>query len=125
MNASSNETNTMDEPALETVLLAVGGRDEARVNELVRTVREVTSPSTSRVVLVHLFDRSSHQETVKNVSDSGDAYVEPDELASQMPVVQSIADRIEELPVDCDVRATTSKKGWGSSGSPRIRTPTA
>ncbi|QRV17672.1 universal stress protein (plasmid) [Haloterrigena salifodinae] len=109
----SNDRGSTDPFGLETVVLAVGGRDENRVKRLVDVALQITTPERSKVVVVHVFDKDSYTETVQSISNTGDEYIEPDELASQMAVVQQITDRLAENSIDCDVRATTGRKGQG------------
>ncbi|WP_408960405.1 universal stress protein [Natrinema sp. 74] len=111
MNAHSDDTT--DDIGLETILLAVGGRDESRVDALATAVKRVLSPTTSEVIIVHVFDRDSYNETIKNVSDTANERIDPDRLAARMSVVRELTDRLEEEPITCDVRATTGRKGEG------------
>lgn len=113
MNAASNDRDSTEPFGLETVVLAVGGRDEDRVERLVDVATQITSPERSTVVVVHVFDKDSYTETVQSISEQADEYINPDELASRMNVVQELTDRLAERSIDCEVRATKSGKGEG------------
>lgn len=107
------DRDSADPFGLETVVLAVGGRDENRVERLADVALQITTPERSEVVVVHVFDKDSYTETVQSISSRADEYIEPDELASQMTVIRSITDRLAENSIDSDVRATTGRKGQG------------
>ncbi|ADB63215.1 UspA domain protein (plasmid) [Haloterrigena turkmenica DSM 5511] len=109
----SNDRGSTESFGLETVVLAVGGRDENRAEKLVDVALQITSPGHSEVVVVHTFDSDSYTETVQSISSTADEYIEPDELAAQMDVVQGITSQLTENDIDCDVRATTGRKGQG------------
>ncbi|MDG5761675.1 universal stress protein [Natronococcus sp. A-GB1] len=109
---TSSDTSSEDKPTLETAVLAVGGRDEERVADLVDTVKEVVTDN-SQVIVVHVFDTESYTETVENIANKGGEYVDPDKLAAQMSVIQAIIGLFEENAINYDVRATTENKGDG------------
>lgn len=113
MNADSADGADSDASELETILLAVGGSDENRVDDLIDAVKEIALPVDAAVTVVYMFDSDSHKETIQNISKNPDEYIGPNELASQMTVVEAIADRLEEASIDYEVRATTGTKGDG------------
>ncbi|WP_323173611.1 universal stress protein [Natrialba sp. PRR66] len=113
MNGDSADSDSFDPVGLETVLLAVGGSDESRVNNLVGAIEEIAPPADATVIVVYMFDSGSHEETVQNITETADEYIDPDELASRMTIVKSITDRLEGVLIDYEVRATTGTKGNG------------
>lgn len=98
---------------LETVLLGVSGRDDARVDALADAAAEIAAPSDATVVIAHVFDRGSYRDAVEQLLDADDGSIEPDELASRMTVTREIIERLERDAVDCEPRATTGRNGEG------------
>lgn len=111
MSAHTAERTNANE--LETVLVAVGGRDDARADALVDAVRAVAAPSDARVVVAHVFDTDSYRETVERMLGTDRGHIEPDELAARMTVTRTITDRLEAESIDCTARATTGTSGEG------------
>ena len=103
-----------DTTGLDTVLLGVGGRDDARVDALVDAVREIASPSDTTVIIAHIFDRDSYKDATEQLLDTESREdIEPDELAARMTVTQAVIDRLEMEAIDCEPRATTRTSGEG------------
>ncbi|AHB68126.1 universal stress protein (plasmid) [Haloarcula hispanica N601] len=106
-------TAATDTRGLETVLLAVGSRDDARVDTLVDAVTEVTVPTDATVIIAHVFDPDSYREAVEQLLETPDENIDPDELAAQMSVTQEIIDELEAESVTTVPRATTGTSGEG------------
>lgn len=113
MNGGSETTDSSNVSGLETILLTVGGSDENRVDALIDVIKEIAPTTDSTVIVVYMFDSDSHEETIQNISRTSDEYIDPDELASQMTLVEAIAEQLEEVSIDYEVRATTGTKGDG------------
>lgn len=110
---NTDTADCVDTLGLETVLLGVGGRDDSRVDGLVKTVQEIASPSDATVVIAHIFDRGSYKDAIEQVLDTDEKDIDPDELASRMTVTQEIIDNLEAEAIDCEPRATTGTSGEG------------
>jgi nucleotide-binding universal stress UspA family protein len=109
-----NDVTTMtDTRGLETVLLAVGNRDDTRVDALVDAVREVAVPTDATVVIAHVFDSNSYREAVGQILEAPDEDIDPDELAAQMSVTQEIMAELKADPVSTVPRATTGTSSGG------------
>lgn len=113
MCVNSPSMDSADMHGLETILLAVGGRDETNVDTLLKPVREIASPKYSTVIITHIFDTSSHKEAVKQIANTEDGDITPDELVSQMTVTQEIANQLEEGAINYEPRATKGTSGEG------------
>ncbi|MBX0349930.1 MULTISPECIES: universal stress protein [Haloarcula] len=98
---------------LDTVVLAVGNRDDTRVTALIETVCEIASPENTRVIIAHVFDAQSYKEVVEQMLDTPTAEVKPDELAARMAITQEITDQFEQRAIECEPRATTGTSGEG------------
>jgi nucleotide-binding universal stress UspA family protein len=109
----SDVTATTDTRGLETVLLAVGNRDDTRVDALVDAVRDIAVPTDATVIIAHVFDSNSYREAVEQLLESPDEDIDPGELAAQMSVTQEITAALEADPVTTVPRATTGTSGEG------------
>lgn len=110
---SADTADPADATGVETVLLGVSGRDDARVDALVDAAVEIAAPSDATVVVAHVFDRGSYRDAVEQLLDAEAGDIDPDELASRMTVTREILDRLERDAVDCEPRATTGTNGEG------------
>jgi len=104
---------TTEVSGLETVLIGVGGRDDARVDALVDAVRAVAGPSDATVVIAHVFDTDSYRDAVERLLDTDSGEIGPDELAARMSVTREISDKLEDDSIQCEPRATTGTSGDG------------
>ncbi|RDI70728.1 universal stress protein [Halopelagius longus] len=110
---SANTADRTDATGLDTVLLGIGGRDDARVDALVDAVRETAGPTDATVVVAHVFDKESYRDAVEQLLDAEGGTIEPDELASRMSLTREIIERLERDGIDCEPRATTGTSGEG------------
>lgn len=109
----NEDTREQSQHSLETVLLAVGNRDDTRIDALVETVQEIASPRTTQVVIAHVFDANSYREVVEQMLDAPTDDIDPDELAAQMTITQQITDHFETSGIECEPRATVGTNGEG------------
>ncbi|MBV0903052.1 universal stress protein [Haloarcula salina] len=110
---STDVPGSANAAGLETVLVGVGGRDDARVDALVDAIRAVAGPSDATVVIAHVFDTDSYRDAVERLLDTEGGDIGPDELAARMSVTREISDRLEADSIDCEPRATTGTSGEG------------
>ena len=110
---SAEPTAERSSAGLETVLLAIGGRDGTRIDSLVTTVREIAPPNDATVVIAHVFDNGSYREAVERILDAETADIEPDELAAEMGVTRGVTEELADDSIDCYARATTGIRGEG------------
>ncbi|ESP89377.1 universal stress protein [Candidatus Halobonum tyrrellensis] len=112
MSVNASETGEATGTSeLETILLAVGGTDGARVDSLVEAVREVAGPTGARVVVAHVFDPATYDDTVDRVvgTDRGD--IGADELAARMTVVRDVQKRLAAEGVEAEARGAVGNRG--------------
>ncbi|MFC6825883.1 universal stress protein [Halopelagius fulvigenes] len=110
---SADTADRTDATGLETVLLGVGGRDDARIDALVDAVGEIAAPCDATVVVAHVFDKGSYRDAVEQLLDAEGEDIDPDELASRMTVAREVIERLERDGIDCEPRATTGTSGEG------------
>jgi len=106
-------TATTDTRGIETVLLAVGNRDDTRVDALVDAVKNVAVPTDATVIVAHVFDSNSYREVVEQMLETTNGTIEPDELVGQLTVTQEITEQLEAESVTTVPRATTGTSGEG------------
>lgn len=105
--------DSADMYGLETILLAVGGRDETNVDTLLKPVREIASPEYSTVIITHIFDTNSYKEAVERIANTEDGNVTPNELILQITLTQEIANQLEEGAINYEPCATKGTSGEG------------
>ena len=114
MSTNTLETvETTETNELETVLLAVGGTDGARVDALVDAVRQVADPTGARVVVAHVFDPASYDDTVDRIIGTETGDIGSDELAARMTVVREVQRRLGAEGIDSDARGAVDSRGDG------------
>lgn len=109
----SVEADDRTRPELDTVLVAVGNRDDTRVDALVEAIREIAPPNDATVIIAHVFDSSSFREAVEQLLEAPSDDVEPDELAGEMTITREIVEQLEADSLDCVPRATMGRSGKG------------
>jgi nucleotide-binding universal stress UspA family protein len=88
----------------DTILLAVGPRDEDSVERLAETVAQVALPTGATVVLTHVFTGQEFRETATTLDypDADASMV--DEILDRYDTVRRFEELFEEVGVDWDRR---------------------
>ncbi|KOX96024.1 MULTISPECIES: universal stress protein [Halorubrum] len=89
--------------SMNTVLLAVGSKDESRLEELAETAASVVDPD-GRVVLLHVFDRERYDTIETQLNIDEDSEVTPDDVSERSRIVSDVAERLERAGVDYEIR---------------------
>ncbi|AHG01309.1 universal stress protein (plasmid) [Halostagnicola larsenii XH-48] len=103
----------MEDIGIETVVLGVRARDDDRAETLVDAVEDIRTSNDLTVIVAYIFDKDSHNETIKQVVGADSEHVDPDELASRMSVVRTITDLLEAASIDVETRAAPGTSGDG------------
>jgi len=99
--------------AVGTVLVAVGGADEERVDGLVDAAVEVSRPNHTTVVLGHVFEPDSYADVLDRLGyDAGDD-VTPDDVAARQAQVRRARDRLDGAGLDVAIRGAVTARGTG------------
>ena len=88
---------------MNTVLLAVGSKDESRLEELAETAASVVDPN-GRVVLLHVFDRERYDTIETQLNIDPDSEVTPDDVSQRSRIVSDVAEQLERASVDYEIR---------------------
>lgn len=102
--------------ALETVLVAVGPKDERRIAPVTDAVLDVARPTGATVVLLHVFSETAYQEGVESAGYDPDDPPPAHTVASRLETVSALADELREAGVDRRIRGEV-----GSAGSSIVR----
>jgi nucleotide-binding universal stress UspA family protein len=85
--------------ALETLVVAVGPNDDARTEELTEAVLDVAAPTGANVVFLHVFSEQAYQTGIEEAGFDPDDPPSPDELASRLEAIDSMAAELGEADV--------------------------
>ncbi|WP_435183102.1 universal stress protein [Halobellus sp. EA9] len=89
--------------SMNTVLLAIGSRDEERIEELVDTAASIVGPD-GNVVLLHVFDRDQYDTIEAHLQIDENAEISPDDISERSLIVSEAASRLEAAGVEYTVR---------------------
>ena len=85
--------------SLETVLLAVGERDEGRTDRLAATAADVAGPADATVALGHVFTTGEYDEA-RSKLDFDHSEVTPDRVARRYVTIRALGDALKAAEVD-------------------------
>ena len=85
--------------ALETLVVAVGPNDDAKTEELTEAVLDVAAPTGANVVFLHVFSEQAYQAGIEEAGFDPDDPPSPDELASRLEAIDSMAAELGEADV--------------------------
>jgi len=92
----------------DTVLLAVGPRDDDRVDRLARAVLQVAKPTGARVVLTHVFTDAQYRQTVEELGYNGPTDTTVEKVLDRHETVRKFEERFDEHGVDWSVHGVVS-----------------
>lgn len=92
--------------AIETILLAVAGRDEDRIDALAEAVLEVAEPADASVLVTHAFNQADFDAAREQLADSGESpsNLGVDQVAQRHEMVRQLGERFQGAGVPYDVR---------------------
>lgn len=97
--------------AIDTVLLAVGAKDEERAERLADAVAEVAGPTGATVVLAHVFTDDEYDTVLDRLDFDPDGEVSPDEVATRHATIREIASLLDAAGVDYETRGAVGEHG--------------
>jgi nucleotide-binding universal stress UspA family protein len=106
---------------LETMLLAIGPRDDDQIDRLAETVLQVAGPTGATVVLAHVFTDEQYEETVTELGYDSTAQVVVEDVLQRHETVLRYEELFDEAGVDWEVRGIV---GDVSSGIVELATST-
>lgn len=90
--------------SLDTILLAVGPKDDERLDTLGRAVLQVAIPSDSTVVLTHVFTPEQFRSAAEQLEMPNISPQEVDSLLERHETIRHLRERFEEYDVDYETR---------------------
>ncbi|MFB6118486.1 universal stress protein [Halosegnis sp.] len=97
--------------ALDTVLLAVGGIDDAQADRLAAVTEDIAGPADARVVLGHVFTEDGYEDALDRLDLTGETT--PDDIAERNPTVRRLRDRFESAGVSVAHRGRVGDRAAG------------
>ena len=80
---------------IETVVVAVGGGDEDRLNQVVETATDLAGPANAAVRLVHVFERGEYDRIREQLDAGGGDDLTPDEVARRHVTTRRLGDAMD------------------------------
>ena len=97
--------------AVDTILLAVGAKDEDRAERLADAVVEVAGPTGATVVLAHVFTDDEYETVLDRLDFDPDSEVSPDEVATRHATIREIESLLDAAGVDYEIRGAVGDHG--------------
>lgn len=96
--------------ALETVLVALGASDNARIDRILDTVVDIAGPAEARVVLTHVFSDEEFVAAAERIDfEPGDA--SPEAVAQRHSTVRDAVERLDAAGLEYAIRGGVGDKG--------------
>ncbi|MFB6229346.1 MAG: universal stress protein [Halobacteriales archaeon] len=86
--------------SLETVLVAVGGSDEGRIDPLAETTVDIAGPAEATVALAHVFTSEEYESARSNLNFAPESEMTPDGVAKRYTTIRELGDAMEAAGVD-------------------------
>ncbi|MBX0296871.1 universal stress protein [Haloarcula nitratireducens] len=98
------------EPAVETVVLAVGPNDREHVDALLAEAVAVAKPAKASVYLLHVFPQEEYDELLNQMDiEPTSGSMQPDELAARHDSIRTPADYLEQHNIEYSIRGVVGK----------------
>jgi nucleotide-binding universal stress UspA family protein len=97
--------------AIETILLAVGEKDEPRAEQLANAVIDVAGPTGATVVLAHVFTDEEYDSVLDKLDFDPSSNVTPDEVANRHATIRTIGDLLSGADIDFETRGAVGDHG--------------
>lgn len=85
---------------IETVLLAVAGKDQERTDRLAQTATDIAGPSGASVVVAHVFQDEEYETFREQLNLEPNSEVTPGTIASRHTTVRSLVDALDDAGID-------------------------
>jgi nucleotide-binding universal stress UspA family protein len=86
--------------ALETVLVAVGEKDEDRLDDLASITADIAGPADASVALAHVFTEREYEKARDDLDFDRDSEVTPDVTARRYVNIQALIDDLADAGVE-------------------------
>ena len=88
--------------SMDTILVAVGGDDEGRLDGLARTVIDLAEATGATVAIGHIFGKEEYDRAKADLDFDPDSEVTPDVVAKRHVTVRQLGDAIAEAGLAFD-----------------------
>ncbi len=97
---------------LDSICLAIGPRDEDRLDVLSETVLEVATPTDAHVIIAYTYTEEEFGDTVAALEFDGPPMAaDPDDVAGEDDGVQELRSTFEEAGLEVSVRGVVGQHG--------------
>lgn len=93
---------------IETLLLAVGGKSEHRIDEMVETALQETDDTDAEVVILHVFGHEEFRSLSEQLNFP--AGTDPSHLAARQVTVSHVRERLEAAGMTVTVEGATGDR---------------
>ena len=94
---------------IETVLLAVGRDDDARLERMVEVAADLAESAGARVVVAHAFE--SQEDVDRTLARLEIAEGSPDDVTRRLESVRLARDKLRDVGVDFEIRSVVGDPG--------------
>ncbi|PSQ52564.1 universal stress protein [Halobacteriales archaeon SW_8_65_20] len=99
--------------ALETVLLAVGGKSDDQIDRMAALAADIAGPADATIVLGHVFTEEDYDDALERLEFDDDTDVTPDTVAGRNVAVRRLRERFEEHDIDVEHTGTIGQRAEG------------
>lgn len=100
--------------AIETILLAVGGRSEGQAERMGEVTEDIAGPTGATVTLGHVFTESEYDDARDRLDF--DDEVTPDAVADRNVTVRELRDRFKAADIEVNHRGVVDERAEGVLG---------
>ena len=112
----NTDAHLLSRMALETVLLAVGGKSDDQVERMAALAEDVAGPAGATIILGHVFTEDDYDDALERLEFDDGTDVTPDTVAGRNLVVRELRDRFEEQDIDVEHMGTIGDRAEGVIG---------
>ncbi|ESS11459.1 MAG: universal stress protein UspA related nucleotide-binding protein [uncultured archaeon A07HR60] len=94
--------------SLDSILVAVGNNDDARVDALAQTAVDIASPADASVELVHVFSKTRYESAKAELNFDDQSQVTPAEVAKRHASMRKLGDLITEAGMTFECHGSLS-----------------
>jgi nucleotide-binding universal stress UspA family protein len=99
----------------DTILVALGPDDRARLDRLAEEAIDLAGPSGARVVVGHVFTREEYADSRDALDFAPDSEATPDVVAGRLSTARDLGAALSAADVEYEVRGALGESGEGIS----------
>lgn len=86
--------------SLDTILLAVGGTDTERTDNLAETVTDIAGPAGASVAVAHIFTKDEYENVREQLDMDQTSEATPDSIARRHVTVRGLTNSLADAGID-------------------------